>query len=131
MRRDREYREVVVKGERTSTPHFTVYRDDRGAAGNAEGAAPPAAGLVGISVGRKAAASATARNRLKRLLREFCRLHKFAFPPGTRTAIVARKAPPGAGLASVTAELLPAILGSIIVSVVCPTPYAPGSVAVA
>ncbi len=98
LRTDREYRDVVHKGERTSTPHFTVYRDDRG----------PARAMIGVSVGKRVG-NAVARNRLKRLLREFCRLNADAFPLGSRTAIVARKAWEDPGLADVSAELLPAI----------------------
>ena len=99
LRTDREYRDVVHKGERTSTPHFTVYRDDR-----ARGAAK-----VGVSVGKRVG-NAVVRNRLKRLLREFCRLNPVAFPHGSRTAIVARKGLEAPGLADISAELLPAIL---------------------
>ncbi len=98
LRTDREYRDVVHKGERTSTPHFTVYRDDRA----------PGRAKVGVSVGKRVG-NAVARNRLKRLLREFCRLNPDAFPDGSRTAIVARKAPDAPALADVSAELLPAI----------------------
>ena len=54
--------------------------------------------------------NAVARNRAKRLLREFYRGHKDLFPRGTRTAIVVRKPPEGAVLSSVCAELLPALL---------------------
>ena len=98
LRTDREYRDVVHKGERTGTPHFTVYRDDRGS-GHA---------MIGVSVGKRVG-NAVARNRLKRLLREFCRLNADVFPAGSRTAIVARKAWEGPGLSDVAAELLPAI----------------------
>ena len=98
LRTDREYRDVVHKGERTSTPHFTVYRDDR-ASGHA---------MIGVSVGKRVG-NAVARNRLKRLVREVCRLNADAFPAGSRTAIVARKAWDGPGLSDVSGELLPAI----------------------
>ncbi len=98
LRTDREYREVVRKGERTTTAHFTIYRDFAGGS----------ARKVGISVGKRVGC-AVARNRVKRLLREFYRFHKSAFPGGSRTAIVARKALSLPGLANVTAELLPAI----------------------
>jgi len=99
LRTDREYRDVVHKGERASTPHFTVYRDDRG----------PGHAMIGVSVGKRVG-NAVARNRLKRLLREFCRLNGHVFPGGSRTAIVARKAWEDPGLADIAAELLPAIV---------------------
>ncbi len=98
LRTDREYRDVVHKGERTSTPHFTVYRDERA----------PGRAMIGVSVGRRVG-NAVVRNRLKRLLREFCRLNPDAFPDRSRTAIVARKALAAPALANVSAELLPAI----------------------
>ncbi len=98
LRTDREFREVVRRGERTGTPHFTVYRDFLG--GNAR--------KVGFSVGKRAG-RAVVRNRLRRVLREFYRLHKEAFPRGSRTAIVVKTPPPSSGLAVITAELLPEI----------------------
>lgn len=99
LRTDREFREVVRKGARLHTTHYTVYRDTLGGEKR----------QVGISAGKRAG-DAVARNRAKRLLREFYRMHKNVFPMGTRTAIVVRKPPEGAVLASVCAELLPALL---------------------
>jgi ribonuclease P protein component len=98
LRTDREFREVVRKGARVHTTHYTVYRDTLGGERR----------QVGISAGKRAG-GAVARNRAKRLLREFYRLHKGSFPKGTRTAIVVRKPPEGAVLSSVCAELLPAL----------------------
>jgi ribonuclease P protein component len=98
LRTDREYREVVRKGARLHTTHYTVYRDSLGGGKR----------QVGISAGKRAG-NAVARNRTKRLLREFYRMHKCVFPTGTRTAIVVRKPPEGTVLASVCAELLPAL----------------------
>ncbi len=98
LRTDREYREVVRKGERATTAHFVVYRDFRG-----EGARK-----IGISVGKRAG-RAVARNRVKRILREFYRFHKSDFPCGSRTAIVVKKPLSVPGLNAVASELLPAI----------------------
>lgn len=98
LRTDREFREVVRKGARVHTTHYTVYRDLLGGESR----------KVGISAGKRAG-GAVARNRAKRLLREFYRLNKNAFPKGTRTAIVVRKPPEGAVLSSVRDELLPAM----------------------
>jgi len=98
LRTDREYREVVRKGERTSTPHFTVYRDFPGGEGR----------KIGVSVGKRVG-RAVVRNRIKRVLREFYRFHKSAFPSGSRTAIVVRKAPPRPCLDGIAGELSPAL----------------------
>jgi ribonuclease P protein component len=98
LRTDREFRDVVRKGERVSTAHYTVYRDALGGKRR----------QVGVSAGKRAGGSVV-RNRMKRLIREFYRLNKVAFPMGTRTAIVVRKAPEAAALTGVCAELLPAI----------------------
>ena len=90
---------MVRKGVRLHTTHYTLYRDSLGGGKR----------QVGISAGKRAG-GAVARNRAKRLLREFYRMHKGVFPRGTRTAIVVRKPPEGAILSSVCEELLPALL---------------------
>jgi len=97
MRSDREYREVVTRGERIRTEHFAIYRDRPGGPRKA-----------GISVGRQVG-EAVERNRLKRVLRELYRLHKEYFPPGSRTVLVARRAPGEVTLAAARREILPAI----------------------
>jgi ribonuclease P protein component len=98
LRTDRDFRDVVRKGQRISTAHFTVYRDALGGPRR----------QVGVSAGRRAG-GAVIRNRVKRVLREFYRLNKGFFPRGTRTAIVVRKAPESPALPAVSAELLPAL----------------------
>lgn len=98
LRTDREFRDVVRKGERVNTVHYTVYRDALGGKRR----------QVGVSAGKRAG-GAVVRNRVKRLLREFYRLNKGEFPTGTRTAIVVRKPPETAALTEVSAELLPAL----------------------
>jgi len=62
LRTDREFREVVRKGARLHTEHYTVYRDSLGGGKR----------QVGISAGKRAG-GAVARNRAKRLLRESAR----------------------------------------------------------
>lgn len=106
LRSDREYREVVRKGERTTTLHFAVYRDYRMDADTDHRSL--ARRKVGISVGRRVGGSVL-RNRLKRLLRAFYRHHKCAFPEGSRTAIVVKKAPPADHQEAVCRELLDAM----------------------
>ncbi|MCL2102716.1 MAG: ribonuclease P protein component [Syntrophorhabdaceae bacterium] len=100
LRADKEFVEVVRKGERAGTVIFKVYRAARGGERR----------QVGISAGKRAGKSVV-RNRMKRLLREFYRLNKEAFPLGTRTVVVVRKAPENPVLDAVSAELLPALAG--------------------
>jgi ribonuclease P protein component len=67
-------------GKRDHTTHFTIL-----CLGNRLGIT-----RLGITVGRRIG-NAVKRNRVKRLIREFYRLHKARFPQGYDIVIVAKK----------------------------------------
>jgi len=80
--RSQEFKRAMRKGKRRGTDHFTVF------------ILPNQINKrrLGITVSRKVGA-ATKRNRIKRLLREFFRLHKTFLPPSSDILFIAK---PGA-----------------------------------
>ena len=81
--RPQQFKRALRKGERRSTDHFAIFvlpnqiNKQR----------------LGITTSRKVGAAAR-RNRVKRLLREFFRLHKACLPPSSDILFIAK---PGAG----------------------------------
>ena len=65
---------------------------------------------IGLSVGRKTS-NAVRRNRLKRLVREFFRMERDAFPDGTDVVVVAKRGldPMKLTLDDIRVDLLPAL----------------------
>jgi ribonuclease P protein component len=81
-------------GKRLNTPHFTVIFKESGL------------GItrLGITVTKKVGNS-TQRNRIKRLVREFYRLHKAHFPQGYDIVVTAKKGAHGLSLWKTKEEL--------------------------
>lgn len=79
IRKKREYLTVYEQGVRSHSNHFTVIAHRN----------PSGKRRLGITVGKKVG-NAVKRNRLKRSLREFFRLHKEQFPPAQDVVIMAR-----------------------------------------
>jgi len=79
LKRSKDFRRAYQKGKYCANPYLVVYyvRNDQG-------------GLrIGFSVSKKIG-QAVVRNRVKRQLREICRLNESIFPPGYDLVFVAR-----------------------------------------
>jgi ribonuclease P protein component len=79
IRRRRDFLTVYQQGVRSHSHHFTVIAHRN----------PSGIRRLGITVSKKVG-NAVNRNRLKRLLREFFRLHKEQFPPAQDMVIMAK-----------------------------------------
>jgi len=77
-----EYRNILKGGKSRSTEHFRIFICPNSI--NKQ--------RLGITASRRVG-SAVKRNRIKRLLREFFRLHKTCFPPSSDIVFIAK---PGA-----------------------------------
>lgn len=78
IRRGSDYRRIMQEGKNYRTSYFTI-RILRNSLGRAR---------LGIVTGRKAG-NACARNRIKRMLREYFRLNRGKMPPGTDVVFIA------------------------------------------
>lgn len=100
IRRRAEFTACYDRGRRLYSAHFLVFV--------LSGVEPDGRTRTGTAVSRKVG-NAVARNRIKRLLREFFRLHREALPPHADIVVVAKKhaAEAGLSLAGTVDELLP------------------------
>jgi ribonuclease P protein component len=81
IRRRKEFLDIYRKGKRFETRNFTLIISINEAGGK----------RLGIAVGKRVVKKAIARNRIKRLLREYFRLNKGRLPSSTDMVIIVRK----------------------------------------
>jgi ribonuclease P protein component len=94
IRRRADFQRISREGARYQTRHFRVSVSPNGLAH----------GRLGITV-TKRIGSAVQRNRIKRLIREFFRLHKRELPGSSDLVISARKGAAGLNFWQVSEEL--------------------------
>ena len=94
IRKKRDYSTVYQQGVRKDTRHFIVI------------ARPSRSGFsrLGVTVSKKAGGAVT-RTRVKRLLREFFRLHQRQFTPAQDIVIIAKRNMPALTYQDVRREL--------------------------
>ena len=94
IRKKKDYLTVYQQGVRKDTRHFIVI------------ARPNGSGFsrLGVTVSKKAGGAVT-RNRVKRLLREFFRLHQSQFTPAQDIVIIAKRNMPALTYQDVRREL--------------------------
>ena len=96
MRKRPDYLACFARGRKKYSAHFIIFYLDRGTG----------CARIGITVSKKVG-NAVRRNRIKRLLREFFRLHKAIFLPGVDFSLVVKKNYSLTTLDDVVRELYP------------------------
>jgi ribonuclease P protein component len=89
-----EYRNIVKGAKRTHTKHFNIFIWPNSTSNR----------RLGITTSRRVG-TAVRRNRIKRLVREFFRLHKFHLPPSSDLLFIAKPGADRLDFAQLCAEL--------------------------